>query len=107
MSWPNDLSTEWRTSDLDAEALVAEACGGEASHQAEAEGREVVRSRPIGDSYDDEPLLTAQEVGERLSVPAKSVYELPIKRVRLGPSRLRWRPVDVRQFINRRVEDPA
>ena len=106
MFWSNDLS-EWRTSDLDAEVVVAEECGGEASHEAVAEGREVVRPRPIGDGYDDERLLTAEEVGERLSVPVKSVYDLPIKRVRLGPRRLRWLPSDVREFINRRVEDPA
>jgi len=106
MFWSNDLS-EWRTSDLDAEVQVAEGCGGEVSHEADAGGREVVRPRPIGDGYDDERLLTAEEVGERLSVPVKSVYDLPIKRVRLGPRRLRWLPSDVREFINRRVEDPA
>ena len=38
-------------------------------------------AKPVGDGYDDEPLLTAEEVGEILRVPVKSVYDLPIKRV--------------------------
>lgn len=60
---------------------------------------------PVGDGYDPEPLLTAEEVGEILKVPTKSVYELPIKRVRISRRRIRWRPADVRDFIERRVED--
>ena len=65
------------------------------------------RPSPIGDGYDSEPLLTAVEVGKILSVPTKSVYELPIPRVRVGQRRIRWQPSDVREFIHRRVEDPA
>lgn len=59
----------------------------------------------IGDGYDAEPLLTAGDVGTLLKLPAKSVYELPIPRVRLGPRRIRWRPADVRAFITRRTQD--
>jgi len=59
----------------------------------------------VGDGFDDEPLLTAQDVGTLLKVPRKSVYELPIPQVRLGPRRLRWRPADVHAFISRRTRD--
>lgn len=57
----------------------------------------------VGDGYDVEPLLTASEVAEILHLPMKSVYDLPIKRVQLGPRRIRWRPEDVRAFIERRT----
>ena len=60
----------------------------------------------VGDSYDVEPLLTADELAGILRLPAKAVYELPLPRVRLGPRRIRWRPADVREFIKRRIEDP-
>lgn len=60
----------------------------------------------VGDGYDPEPLLTAAEVGEILQVPTKSVYELPIQRVRISQARVRWRPEDVREFVRRRLEDP-
>ena len=59
----------------------------------------------VGDGYDAEPLLTAGDVGTLLKLPAKSVYELPISRVRLGPRRLRWRPADVQAFIVQRTKD--
>lgn len=68
--------------------------------------QEEIRYDLVGDGYDPEPLLTAEEVGEILSVPTKSVYELSIPRVRIGRRRVRWRPADVRDFISRRVEDP-
>ncbi len=58
----------------------------------------------VGDGYDAEPFLTAGEVGTLLRLPPKSVYELPIPRVRLGPRRIRWRPADVRAFITRRTQ---
>lgn len=67
---------------------------------------EEVRPDLKGDGYDPEPLLTAEEVAEIVRVPKKSVYELPIPRVRIGERRLRWRPADVREFISQRVEDP-
>jgi len=59
----------------------------------------------VGDGYDAEPLLTAGDVGTLLKLPAKSVYELPIPRVRLGPRRLRWRPADVQAFIVQRTQE--
>jgi predicted DNA-binding transcriptional regulator AlpA len=67
--------------------------------------REEHRPELVGDGYDVEPLLTARDVGALLKLPAKSVYELPIPRVRLGPRRIRWRPADVREFIHRRTQD--
>lgn len=57
----------------------------------------------VGDGYDVEPLLKAKDVAELLNMNPKSVYELPIKRVQLGPRRIRWRPADVRAFIERRT----
>jgi hypothetical protein len=64
-----------------------------------------VRPDLVGDGYDPEPLWTASDVGRYLSVPEKSVYELGIPRVRVGRRRIRWRPADVREFVNRRIED--
>ena len=66
--------------------------------------QEEIRHDLVGDGYDIEPLLTAEEVGRILRVPVKSVYELSLPRVRLGTRRIRWRPRDVHEFINRRVE---
>lgn len=63
---------------------------------------EEIRPDLVGDGYDDEPLLTVREVGEMLSVPWKSVYDLPLPRVRITRRRIRWRPADVREFIDRR-----
>jgi predicted DNA-binding transcriptional regulator AlpA len=60
----------------------------------------------VGDGYDLEPLYNAEEVSAILGVPVKSVYELPVPRVRIGKRRIRWRPADVREFIRRRVEEP-
>lgn len=65
---------------------------------------ETQRDDLVGDGYDPEPLLTADEVGRWLQVPTKSVYELSIPRIRIGRRRIRWRPVDVRAFLNRRRE---
>ena len=66
---------------------------------------EEVRNDLVGDGYDIEPLLTAEDVGGILRVPAKSVYELPLPRVRLGTRRIRWKRCEVRAFIDRRIED--
>ena len=63
-----------------------------------------MRADLVGDGYDSEPLLTAADVARLLRVPMKSVYELPIPRIRLGRRRIRWRPSDVHEFVNRRVE---
>ena len=65
-----------------------------------------VRPDLVGDGYDPEPLLTAAEVAARLRVPVKAVYELAIRRVRVGQRRVRWRPKDVQNFIERRLEGP-
>ena len=56
----------------------------------------------VGDGYDDQPLMTARDVAAALKLPMKSVYDLPIARVVLGPRRIRWRPEDVRDFIEGR-----
>lgn len=64
-----------------------------------------LRSDRVGDGYDPEPLWTAAEVADMLKVPTKSVYTMPIKRVRLGMRQIRWRPRDVRAFIDRHLTD--
>jgi len=51
---------------------------------------------------DDSSLLTYKEVADRLSIPEKRVYELPIPQVRLGPATIRWRPADLENFIDTR-----
>ena len=63
-------------------------------------------SRPdlVGDGYDSEPLWNAARVARELDVPEKRVYKLPIQRVRVSQRRVRWRPTDVRAFIQRRLE---
>lgn len=65
-----------------------------------------VRPDLVGDGYDPEPLMTAREVAEVLRLPAKAVYDLPIRRVQLGQRRTRWRPSDVREFIERLLTQP-
>lgn len=60
----------------------------------------------VGDGYDPEPLWTAEDVAAVLRVPAKSVYSMPIPRVMLGMRRIRWRPCDVRAFIDGRLTKP-
>ncbi len=60
----------------------------------------------VGDGFDLEPLLTAAEVAEWLQVHPKRIYELPIRRVRLSSKRIRFRPDDVRAFLERRSETP-
>ncbi len=59
----------------------------------------------VGDGLDSEPLMTAEDVGRLLRLPRKSVYALPIPRVVLGVRRIRWRPADVHEFINRRTRE--
>lgn len=51
-----------------------------------------------------EPLLKTKDVAEILRVPSKTVHDLPIQRVRVSRRRVRWRPSDVRDFIERRLE---
>ena len=67
---------------------------------------EEIRPDLAGDGNDSERLLTADEVGEWLNVPKKRVYELPIRRVQVGPRTVRYRPVDVREFTEQRVQNP-
>ena len=66
---------------------------------------EMYRPDLVGDGYDPEPLMTAVEVSDILRVPERSVYEMiGLPRIRLGQRRVRWRPADLREFIERRVE---
>ncbi len=67
--------------------------------------QETYRPDLAGDGYDPEPLMTAGEVALVLNVPERSVYDMTgLPRVRLGQRRIRWRPADVKAFIDRRVE---
>lgn len=61
----------------------------------------------VGDGYDVEPLLTPDEVAEILRIPKDRVYKLPIKRVVISPRCTRFRPAEVRRFIESRIEDAA
>lgn len=60
----------------------------------------------VGDGHDPEPLLTARDLADTLRLPEKSVYDLPIPRVRISSNRVRWRPADVRAYIYSRRERP-
>ena len=55
------------------------------------------QERPI------EPLLRASEVADILKIPVKSVYDLPVPKVRLGPGRVRFRPSDLEAYISGHV----
>lgn len=59
-----------------------------------------------GDGWDPEPLWRADQVAAFLNVREDAVYDLPIKRIKISPRRIRWRPADVRAFAERRVQDP-
>lgn len=62
-----------------------------------------LRLEPSGqDIAGIEPLLTARQVATILGVRDKRVYELGIPAVRLSEWSLRWRPSDVRDWIERR-----
>ena len=104
---PADLAIAWREKATELRCFGAEDQAFTLESRDPTGFPEAACSKPVGDGYDEEPLLTVEEVGEILRVPVKSVYDLPIKRVRIGQRRLRWRPVDVREFVNRRVENPA
>ena len=60
---------------------------------------------PIGDGLDEEVLLRASDVALLLQVSVKRVYELPIKRVRISRRSVRWRSADLREFVERRIEE--
>lgn len=57
----------------------------------------------VGDGYDVEPLLTAEDVSVILRIPVKSVYTLPIPKVKLGRRTVRYCPASIRTFIERRT----
>lgn len=61
----------------------------------------------VGDGWDPEPLWDKHDVAEHLNVPPDAVYDLPIRRVRVSTGRVRWRPRDVRAFVERRTENPS
>lgn len=64
-----------------------------------------IRPDLVGDGYDVEPLMDAAAVAEILGIPTKSVYGIAgLPRVRVSGRRIRWRPADVRDFIQRRTE---
>ena len=50
-----------------------------------------------------EPLLRASEVADILKIPVKSVYDLPVPKVRLGRGRVRFRPSDLEAYITGHV----
>jgi predicted DNA-binding transcriptional regulator AlpA len=56
-------------------------------------------------SSQPDELLTRDEVAAWLKLPPKSVYELPIAKVKLGHRTVRWRRSDVEEFIDRRTVD--
>lgn len=58
----------------------------------------------VGDGFDDIRLLDAEQVSNILQLPKKSVYELPIEKVRLRERTVRWRAEDVRNFVESRRE---
>jgi len=59
------------------------------------------------DGSDLEPLLNAQDLARLLKKPVKTVYDLPIPQVHLGPRTIRWKKADVREFVDNRREDFA
>ncbi len=69
-------------------------------------GKDEYRPDLVGDGHDGEPLLRAKQVAEWLGVHPKRVYDLPIPRVRVSPKRIRYRPVDVVKYLDRRGETP-
>lgn len=56
----------------------------------------------VGDGYDPARLLTAKDVADLLQVHINAVYRLPIPQVRLSQRRVRFRPHDVKRYINSR-----
>lgn len=58
-------------------------------------------------SHDIDSLIDADELAHILKKPVKSVYELPIPKVKLGPRTVRWKPADVQKFIDDRYDEAA
>lgn len=52
-------------------------------------------------------LLRAEDLARMLKKPQKTVYDLPIPQVRLGPRTVRWKHDDVIDFIENRRDDFA
>lgn len=77
-------TVRFRSSDLPHEETPESELGGKASDEA-------IR------------LLDADEVADRLSIPRRRVYQLPIPRVEIGDNTLRWRPEDVEAFVEERL----
>lgn len=79
-----------------------------AANEDDTEPPEEHRPDLVGDGHDPERLLTYEEVADILALSdPRAVYDLPIPRVRVSENRVRWRPTDVREFIQRRVEEPS
>ena len=64
-----------------------------------------VTDRPdlVGDGWDDEPLMKVDDVAKALACSRSLVYELAIPQVRIRSGCIRWRPQDVRAYIERRL----
>lgn len=58
-------------------------------------------------NHDIDSLIDADELAHILKKPVKSVYELPIPKVKLGPRTVRWKPEDVQKFIDDRYDEAA
>lgn len=58
-------------------------------------------------NHDIDSLIDADELAHILKKPVKSVYELPIPKVKLGPRTVRWKPADVKEFIDDRYDEAA
>lgn len=52
-------------------------------------------------------LINATQLAHILKTPVKSVYELPIPKVKLGPRTVRWKLGDVLKFIEDRYTDAS
>ena len=56
----------------------------------------------VGDGYDAEPLLKAAQVAQWLGITQQEVYRLNIPHVRIRTRSKRWKPADVRAWIEGR-----
>ena len=101
----DELPVQWVREKLTNGALADSELQQEAITPEVAEETTLPAPTPlVGDSYDDEPLLKAADVGKMLGIPTNNVYQLPINKVRVGKRTVRWRPAVVREFIEQRDE---
>ena len=101
----DELPVQWVREKLTNGALADSELQQEAITPEVAEQTTLPAPTPlVGDSYDDEPLLKAADVGKMLGIPTNNVYQLPINKVRVGKRTVRWRPAVVREFIEQRDE---